>query len=80
MESKYISTQEAAEYVGDGTNPRTIVAWMKAGKLRYVRNPSVRGRYKTTYEWVDEALKAGAMTDSAMDDVWDVASAQPQES
>lgn len=57
---EYLSTQQAAKYVGAGTNPRTIVAWMKAGKLQYVRNPSVRGRYKTTREWIDEALRAGA--------------------
>lgn len=72
METKYISTQDAAEYVGDGTNPRTIVAWMKAGKLRYVRNPSVRGRYKTTKEWIDEALAAGAALEAVqnMETVW----------
>jgi hypothetical protein len=33
MAHEYLNTQQAAEYVGTGTNPRTIVAWMKAGKL-----------------------------------------------
>lgn len=60
MDSKYLSTQEAADYVGGNTNSRTIVAWMKKGRLAYVRNPSVRGRYKTTREWLDTALRAGA--------------------
>lgn len=60
MAHEYLNTQQAAEYVGVGTNPRTIVAWMKAGKLEFVRNPSARGRYKTTREWIDQALKAGA--------------------
>jgi len=60
MAYEYIDTKQAAEYIGGGTNTRTVVAWMKAGKLRHVRNPSVRGRYKTTTEWIDEALKAGA--------------------
>ena len=64
MSSKYLNTQQAAEYVGDGTNPRTIVAWMKSGKLRHVRNPSARGRYKTTTEWLDEALSVN-VSDSA---------------
>ena len=60
MTHKYLNTKQAAEYVGEGTNPRTIVSWMKDGKLQYVRNPSARGRYKTTTEWIDAALKAGA--------------------
>lgn len=60
MAHQYLNTKQAANYVGEGTNPRTIVAWMKDGKLKFVRNPSVRGRYKTTTEWIDEALKAGA--------------------
>jgi hypothetical protein len=59
MAHEYLNTKQAASYVGVGTNPRTIVAWMKDGKLKFVRNPSVRGRYKTTTEWIDEALKAG---------------------
>lgn len=63
MPHDYIDTRQAAEYVGGGVSPRTIVVWMKAGKLRYVRNPSVRGRYRTTTEWIDDALKAAAGTD-----------------
>jgi hypothetical protein len=59
MGSKYLSTQEAADYVGGNTNSRPIVAWMKKGRLEYVRNPSVRGRYKTTTEWLDTALRMG---------------------
>lgn len=62
---KYLSTQEAADYIGAGTNPRTVVAWMKDGKLQHVRNPSKRGRYKTTEEWIDECLKAGVDVASA---------------
>lgn len=60
MAHEYLDTKQAAAYVGAGTNPRTIVQWMKAGKLQFVRNPSVRGRYKTTTEWIDAALQAGA--------------------
>lgn len=60
MAHEYLDTKQAAAYVGNGTNPRTIVSWMKQGKLRHVRNPSIRGRYHTTTEWIDDALQAGA--------------------
>jgi predicted site-specific integrase-resolvase len=69
MSHDYIDTRQAAEYVGDGVSPRTIVLWMKAGKLRYVRNPSVRGRYRTTTEWIDDALKAAAGSDLPLENV-----------
>lgn len=60
MPHDYIDTRQAAEYVGGSVSPRTIVVWMKAGKLRFVRNPSARGRYRTTTEWIDDALKTAA--------------------
>lgn len=47
-ESKYMTTREAASYVGNGVSPRTIVAWIKAGKLEAIRNPSKKGHYRVT--------------------------------
>lgn len=61
IESDYINTKQAAHYIGDGTNPRTVIEWMKTGKLKHKRNPTARGRYKTTVAWIEEALSNGAL-------------------
>jgi excisionase family DNA binding protein len=43
---RFLTTKEAAEYVGGSTKPRTIVAWIRSKRLKAYRNPSQRGHYK----------------------------------
>lgn len=57
IESEYMTTTEAAAYVGKGVSPRTIVAWIKSGRLKGIRNPSVRGRYRVTEAALLEAMR-----------------------
>lgn len=49
-----MNTKEAAEYVG--TKPRTIVAWIHAGRLKATRNATKRGQFKIEKEDLDEAF------------------------
>jgi excisionase family DNA binding protein len=57
IESKFMTTREAAAYVGEGVSPRTIVDWIKRGKLKAVRNPSKRGHFRVTEEALLEAMR-----------------------
>lgn len=54
--SAYMTTAEAAQYVGGGISPRTIVAWIHSGRLEAGRDPSKRGRFRITRENLDAAL------------------------
>lgn len=55
--SNYMTTREAAAYVGEGVSPRTIVAWIKSGKLEAIRNPSERGHFRVTEEALLKAMR-----------------------
>lgn len=57
IESQYLTTAEAAKYVGGDVTFRTIVRWIHAGKLKAYRNPSKRGHWKIKREDLDAALK-----------------------
>ena len=46
MEQKYLTTKQAAAYIGGDVTFRTIVRWIHEGKLKAVRNPSKRGHFK----------------------------------
>lgn len=58
MERKYMTTKEAAEYVGGDVGFRTIVRWIHEGRLRAYRNPTQRGHFKIRPEDLDAALSA----------------------
>lgn len=55
--SPYMTTKEAAEYVGGDVTARTIVAWIHAGRLEAKRNPSKRGHFKVTRDALDAAMQ-----------------------
>lgn len=57
MEKRYLTTKEAAAYIGGDVTFRTIVEWIHAGKLRAFRNPSRRGHFKVLPEDLDKMLK-----------------------
>lgn len=56
MEKRYLTTKEAAEYIGGDVSFRTIVRWIHAGKLKAFRNPSIRGHWKILASDLDEML------------------------
>lgn len=56
MEPKYLTTKQAAEYIGGDVTFRTIVRWIHEGRLKASRNPSVRGHFKILPEDLDRAL------------------------
>ena len=57
IESKYLNTAQAAQYVGGDVTFRTIVRWIHAGHLKAFRNPSKRGHWKILPDDLDAALK-----------------------
>ena len=57
MTKDAMTTQQAAEYVGHGTSPRTIVAWIHSGRLTATRAASKRGRFFITQENLDVAMR-----------------------
>jgi excisionase family DNA binding protein len=54
--SEVMNTREAAAYVSPTTSHRTIVAWIKSGRLRATRYASGRGRFRILKEDLDAAL------------------------
>ena len=56
MDAKYLTTKQAAAYIGGDVSFRTIVRWIHSGKLKAVRNPSVRGHWKIRPEDLDDML------------------------
>lgn len=56
MTSRYLTTAQAAEYVGGDVTFRTIVRWIHSGRLKAYRNPSQRGHFKILPEDLDAAL------------------------
>ena len=56
MEKKYLTTKEAAAFIGGDVTFRTIVRWIHEGKLKAVRNPSQRGHFKILPEDLDKML------------------------
>lgn len=54
---KTMTTKEAAEYVGHGTSPRTIVEWIHSGRLPANRAPSKRGAFFIAQDDLDAAMK-----------------------
>lgn len=56
MEQKYLTTKQAAAYIGGDVTFRTIVRWIHEGKLKAVRNPSKRGHFKILAEDLDRML------------------------
>lgn len=52
-----MTTEQAAEYVGHGTSPRTIVAWIHSGRLKATRAPSKRGRFFIRQEDLEAAMR-----------------------
>lgn len=56
MEKRYLTTKEAAQYIGGDVTFRTIVRWIHAGKLQASRNPSIRGHWKILPEDLDKML------------------------
>lgn len=56
MEPKYLTTKQAAEYIGGDVTFRTIVRWIHDGRLKASRNPSKRGHFKILPEDLDRAL------------------------
>lgn len=55
--TEYLTTNEAAAYVGNGVSSRTIVAWIHSGRLKAIRNPSKRGRFWITEQALLEAMR-----------------------
>jgi DNA binding domain, excisionase family len=41
----YLTTQQAADLLGGVVKPRTIVMWIKSGRITATRVPTKRGRY-----------------------------------
>ena len=60
----YLTTKQAAEYIGGDVTFRTIVRWIHEGKLRAYRNPSLRGHFKIRREDLDTMLKGDASADA----------------
>lgn len=58
MEIKYLTTKQAAAYIGGDVTFRTIVRWIHEGKLKAVRNPSKRGHFKILAADLDDMLAA----------------------
>lgn len=56
MDKMYLTTKEAAEYIGGDVTFRTIVRWIHEGKLKAVRNPSKRGHFKILRNDLDTML------------------------
>jgi len=54
---KTMTTKQAAEYVGHGTSPRTIVEWIHSGRLKADRAPSKRGAFFILKDDLDAAMK-----------------------
>jgi excisionase family DNA binding protein len=52
----YLTTQQAADHVGD-VSSRTIVDWIHRGRLKAVRNPSERGRFKILLSDLEAAMR-----------------------
>ena len=61
METKYLTTRQAAEYIGGDVTFRTIVRWIHEGKLPAVRNPSKRGHFKVRQHDLDTMLAAAML-------------------
>lgn len=61
METKYLTTRQAAEYIGGDVTFRTIVRWIHEGKLPAVRNPSKRGHFKVLQNDLDKMLAAAML-------------------
>lgn len=61
METKYLTTRQAAEYIGGDVTFRTIVRWIHEGKLTAVRNPSKRGHFKVRQGDLDAMLAAAML-------------------
>lgn len=57
MDAKYLTTKQAAAYIGGDVTFRTIVRWIHEGKLKAVRNPSQRGHWKVLPEDLDRMLQ-----------------------
>lgn len=56
MEKRYLTTKEAAAYIGGDVTFRTVVRWIHEGKLPAYRNPSQRGHFKVLPEDLDKML------------------------
>lgn len=56
MDPKYLTTKQAAEYIGGDVTFRTIVRWIHDGRLKASRNPSKRGHFKILPADLDAAL------------------------
>lgn len=61
METKYLTTRQAAEYIGGDVTFRTIVRWIHENKLPAVRNPSKRGHFKVRQADLDAMLAAAML-------------------
>ena len=55
--SKTLTTKQAAEHVGHGTSPRTIVDWIHRGRLKAGRAPSKRGAFFITVDDLNAAMQ-----------------------
>lgn len=60
MDTKYLTTKQAAQYIGGDVTFRTIVRWIHEGKLKASRNPSRRGHWKILPEDLDLMLNPEA--------------------
>lgn len=54
----YLTTKEAAQYIGGDVTFRTIIRWIHDGLLPAYRNPSVRGHFKVRPSDLDTMLAA----------------------
>lgn len=52
----YLTTKEAAQYIGGDVTFRTIIRWIHEGLLPAYRNPSVRGHFKVRPADLDAML------------------------
>lgn len=57
MTTNFLTTAQAADFVGGSTKPRTIVAWIRSGRLKAYRNPSKRGHYRIRPEDLVHAMQ-----------------------
>lgn len=54
----YLTTKEAAAYIGGDVTFRTIIRWIHEGLLPAYRNPSIRGHFKVRPSDLDAMLAA----------------------
>jgi excisionase family DNA binding protein len=54
---EYLTTKEAAQYLGGDVGFRTIVRWIHEGHLRAFRRPSKRGHFKILKSDLDNILR-----------------------